>query len=174
MNSTSPKEGEDNKSISVGDAESPTTTLYLRSAATGPAARRQRSVRDRFESIGAGPEEPELRVRRWGRTVTAASESAEDSGEALLGRYEAFATAVEAAGGHLEPFFEERERASGLLVGGRQERVVRFPVCCLAITRDGTTTGLYPCWLDGSHQSVEDGLDALAVGDPENLVDSDG
>jgi hypothetical protein len=77
--------------------------------------------------------------------------------------YEEF---LEALGddGHLDPFFEDRP---GI---GRASRVVVLPVITLALRRDGELTGLYPCWKDGHHYSIEQGLEALERGeDAENL-----
>jgi hypothetical protein len=41
------------------------------------------------------------------------------------------------------------------------ERDIVFPVICLTTRRSGRLTGVYPCWLDGDHHSVEDGLARL-------------
>ena len=143
-------------------------TLYLRSAPSGPAIRRQRALRERF--VALGDDVPgERRVERWARTATTPVEPDEEAVGAALARYRSFDAAVRAAGGRLEPFFQVRTRSSGLLVGGPAEEVITFPVCCLAITCEESVTGLYPCWLAGAHHSVEEGLDALAAGDPENL-----
>ena len=151
------------------DPDAVTATLYLRSAPSGPAVRRQRTVRDRFEALETTAAPGACRIERWPRTVTTPVDDGDEAVGAALTRYERFATAVAAAGGRLEPFFQERARSSGLLVGGREEQVVTFPVCCLALTRGEAVTGLYPCWLGGTHHSVEEGLDALAAGRAENL-----
>lgn len=154
----------------TGTSAATTVTLYLRSGPSGPADRRQRTVRDRFEALDLGDGEWSRTVERWARTVTTREGVTDEAAARLLTLYDRFDESVTRAGGRLEPFFQVRTRSSGLLVGGTEEEVVTFPVSCLAITRDDAVTGLYPCWLEGTHHSVEAGLDALAAGDPENLV----
>jgi hypothetical protein len=168
MTPISPETETNDDSEPSTDARGLTATLYLRSAPSGPAVRRQRTVRDRFESLDEHGL-ADRRIERWARTVTTPVTEGDEAVDEALARYEAFAAAVAEADGRLEPFFQQRDRSSGMLVGGRSDQVVTFPVCCLALTRDGDVTGLYPCWLDGTHHSVEGGLDAIEAGNPENL-----
>lgn len=169
MTSISTKSETNDDSSGGSDAETLVATLYLRSAPTGPAVRRQRTIRERFDSLDGDDGGPDRRTERWPRTVTTPVDEGEAAVGAALARYERLAAAVDAAGGRLQPFFQRRARSSGLLVGGQDEQVITFPVCCLVLERGEAVTGLYPCWLDGVHHSVEDGLDALAAGDAENL-----
>jgi len=43
--------------------------------------------------------------------------------------------------------------------------VVTFPPVSVALREAGELTGLYPRWNDGTHESIEDCLNALASGD---------
>ena len=105
-----------------------------------------------------------------GQTITLHLRSS-PSTAAALSLYEELSAAADAADARLEPFFERREVVNGLLSAGpASEQVVVFPVVSLTVRRDGDLTGLYPCWQDGTHYSVEDALDALADGSAvENL-----
>jgi hypothetical protein len=48
--------------------------------------------------------------------------------------------------------------------------VLRALVVSITVRRDGDLVGLYPCWVDGDQQRVEDCLDTLeAGGDIANL-----
>ncbi|WP_424017189.1 HTH domain-containing protein [Halorientalis pallida] len=148
-----------------------TVTLHLRASAPAAATRRQRTVLDRLRSLASDGVVPDLRVERWSSKVTVPSEG-DESEQGPVELYEEFETATERADARLEPFFETREAVGGLLSAGPPtDRVIVFPVVCLTVRRDGDLTGLYPCWKDGDHHSVEDGLEALATepGDPENL-----
>jgi len=147
-----------------------TVTLHLRASAPAAATRRQRTVLDRLRSLATDGVVPDLRVERWSSRVTVSDGDDGERGPVAL--YEEFETAADRADARLEPFFETREAVGGLLSAGPPtDRVIVFPVVCLTVRRDGDLTGLYPCWKDGTHYSVEDALDALATdaGDPENL-----
>ena len=133
-------------------------TLYLRSSATPPAKRRQVATRARFDQLVAHDVLPTVSVEGWQRHA----EGRDFDETHALDLYDEFSAAV-GGRGHLDPFF--RERNAGF--GGRS---VVLPVLCLVLRREGTVTGLYPCWHDGTHWSVEDGLRALETGDDaENL-----
>jgi hypothetical protein len=146
-----------------------TVTLHLRSSAPAAATRRQRTVLDRLEALADDGVVPELHVERWGSKVTVAADS--DDEDSAVALYDEFEAAAERADARLEPFFETREAVGGLLSAGPPtDRIIVFPVVCLTVRRDGDLTGLFPCWQDGEHHSVEDGLDALTAGnDAENL-----
>lgn len=147
-----------------------TVTLHLRSSPSTAVARRQRSVLDRLDELVAADRIPGLTVERWGSRVPVPASDGNDDATAVA-LYEELATAAEAAGARLEPFFERREVVNGLLSAGpTSEQVIVFPVVSLTVRRDDDLVGLYPCWQDGTHHSVEDGLDALADGETaENL-----
>jgi hypothetical protein len=145
-------------------------TLHLRSSPSTAAARRQRSVLDRLEELATPPGALELSVERLGSRVTVPERDDVDL-DGAVALYEELAAATDEAGARLEPFFEEREVVNGLLSAGpTNERLIVFPVVSLTVRRDGDLTGLYPCWKDGEHRSVEDALGALTDGDAvENL-----
>ena len=168
MSSYSTERERKHESKSGGSGNGQSVTLYLRSGAAGPAARRQDAVRERFGTLQEAGALPEASVERWAKAVTIPVDGDGADADAVA-LYEEFAAAVEAADGRLEPFFQRRERRGGLLVGRPEGEVLTFPVCCLAVRRGGTLTGLYPCWLAGTHHSVEDGLDALRDGGAETL-----
>ena len=155
------------KPNSDGDGEGLSATLYLRSGAGGTVERRQADIRRRFEGVREQAESLELDQERWSRTVVTPTD--DDRSADAVSTYRALTDAVQAAGGRLEPFFERRERRGGLLVGRPDGTRITFPVACLVVRAGRTPVGCYPCWLDGTHYSVEDGLEALAAGDPANL-----
>lgn len=154
---------------SLADSTALSVTLYLRGGAGGTVARRQAAVRERFDAIRADGRLGEGRVRRWAQSVVTPVADDESDDAAAVAVYRELEAAIDAGDGRLEPFFERREREGGLLVGGADGYRITFPVCCLVVRREERITGLYPCWLDGTHHSVEDGLAALEAGDPENL-----
>ncbi|WP_336001367.1 HTH domain-containing protein [Halorientalis halophila] len=141
-----------------------TVTVHLRTAPSGPAARRQQAVLERVRALESRDDAPEFSVERWGAQVNVpVGDTDHDAGAVDL--YEEFRTAVESVDGRLEPFFETREAVGGLLSAGPPtDRTIVFPVVCLTVREDGDLTGLYPHWSDGAHHSVEDGLAALAAG----------
>lgn len=170
MTQLSRRDGTNDESAAGPPTSENGLTLFLRAAPTGPAQRRQAAVTSRFEGIDFGAELVETTVERWPKTVTTPVDGSDGAASTALERYETFEEAVTAAGGRLEPFFQRRGRTGGLLVNASEGQVYTFPVCCLAVRRGGTLTGLYPCWLDGYHYSVEEGLAAVEDGHPNNLV----
>ena len=146
-------------------AETPlaaSVTIYLRVGAPTAARDRQVEARARIEALADAGVLPDLAVEEW---PSKAVVPADGPADAAVGTYDEFADAAATRPGvHLDPFFEDRPGV------GRAERVVVLPVVCIAVRRDGDLTGLYPCWSDGTHQAVEDGLAALEAGeDAENL-----
>lgn len=133
-------------------------TLYLRSGAPTVARRRQAAVRERVAELAdAGLD---VTVREWGKRATVPGT---ETDREAVDCYDEFVAAVGDA--RLEPFFEARRGAGGTT------RVVVLPVLCLAVRRAGEVTGLYPCWRDGEHHGVMDGMAALEHrDDPENLT----
>jgi len=153
-------------------SESLTVTAHLRAAPSSPASRRQQSVMKTLDELEADGTIPELAVERRSKQVTVPVLD-EDSGDAgAVELFEAFESAADEAGIRLEPFFETREAVGGLLSSGpTNEEIIVFPVICLTIRREGDLTGLYPCWNDGVHESIEDCLGALGAGEGvENLL----
>jgi hypothetical protein len=160
----------DASSDAAGDRS---VTVHLRAAPSAAAGRRQRAVLDRLRALEADGTVADLTARRWSSRVTvpvAEPDADEASAVDLYAEFEALAAESTL---QLEPFFEKRHRTGGLLSGGPPtEREVVFPVVCVTVRRDETLVGLYPCWRDGEHHAVEDGLDALADGESgANLVD---
>jgi len=141
-------------------------TLYLRSGVGGAVERRQSALRDRLEALH-DEVDIDLDQALWSRTVV--TPTGDDRSAAAVSTYRGLRQAVEAAGGRLGPFFEVRDRRGGLLVGRPEGKRITFPVACLVVRSERAFVGCYPCWIDGTHYSVEDGLTALASGDPANL-----
>lgn len=151
------------------EAAALSATLYLRGGVSGAVQRRQAAIRDRFDLARGADRLLESRVERWAPRVVTPVADAEPDSVAAVETYRDLAAAVDAAGGRLHPFFQVRDRPGGLLTSGPEGERIIFPVACLVVRRDDQVTGLYPCWLDGTHFSVEAGLESLASGDPENL-----
>jgi hypothetical protein len=149
------------------DSDGVSATLYLRSGAGGTVERRQADLRERFEGLRERVDAIDMALERWSRTVVTPTK--DDRSAEAVSTYRALSEAVEAAGGRLEPFFEARARRGGILVGRPDGRRITFPVACLVVRAERAPVGCYPCWLDGTHYSLEDGLEALASGDPTNL-----
>jgi hypothetical protein len=146
-------------------AETPldaSVTLYLRAGAPTAARDRQADARARVEALADAGLLPDLSVSEWPSKAVVPVDGPAD---AAVGTYEEFADAAASHPGvHLDPFFEDRPGV------GRTDRVVVLPVVCIAVRRDEALTGLYPCWNEGDHDAVEDGLAALESGaDVENL-----
>jgi len=152
------------------DDSAVTVTVHLRAAPSTAAANRQESVVSRLTDLASAGTIPEADIERWSGQVSVPVSDA-DSDAGALELFEEFESVAEAAGIRLDPFFESKEAVGGLLSAGpTASKIVAFPVICITIRRDETLTGLYPCWKDGDHHSVEDCLDALADGGPvENL-----
>jgi hypothetical protein len=138
-------------------------TLYLRGGAPTAARDGQADARARVEALVEAGILLDVTVSEWPSKAVVPSDGPADS---AVGIYDEFsATVATRPGVTLDPFFEDR---AGV---GRVERMVILPVICLAIRRRDDLTGLYPCWNDGRHDAVGDGLAALEVGeDVENLA----
>lgn len=152
------------------DDSAVSVTVHLRAAPSMPAANRQEAVVSRLTDLAAAGAIPEVGIERWSGQVTVPVPDADtDAGAVEL--FEEFESAADEAGVRLEPFFESKQAVGGLLSAGpTASKIIAFPVVCITVRRDEALTGLYPCWKDGDHHSVEDCLDALADGAPvENL-----
>ena len=101
----------------------------------------------------------ETTVREWPRRVSDPTTDRQRAAVAAFDRYRAVAGVN---GVRLDPFFECRTNPDGT-------RTISFPVACLSLERDGNLTGLYPCYVDGDHAAIEDGLDAIETGAAENI-----
>jgi len=92
-------------------------------------------------------------VREWPSKAVVPTDGPADP---AVGIYDEFAETVATRPGvYLDPLFEDRSGVGGV------ERTVALPVVCLAVHRGDDPTGLYPCWNEGCHDAVEDGLAAL-------------
>lgn len=130
-------------------------TVYLREAPPEYVRDRQEAVLTVVESLEKAGVIDGASIRSWPKKVRDPSDG---YASAAIGAYEEFVDAVGRRS--LEPFFEEKSAT------GSADRVIVFPVVCVALGRDGELAGLYPHWSDGTHHSVEDGLEALATGAP--------
>ncbi|RXK50500.1 HTH domain-containing protein [Halorientalis pallida] len=165
-----------------------TVTLRFRSDPSSVAERRQQRLAERLEAVADRADETTLRTGHWEDRVRVPAAEGSAAVEAVT-LYEELRAAVDEAGGRLHPFFQEHETLDSVEAAdltdsttGDGERDITFPVVCLTIRRSGRLTGVYPCWLDGDHHSVEDGLARLEAatdgvrssattvsGDAENL-----
>jgi hypothetical protein len=135
-------------------------TAYFRSSAPTVARARQERAKARLDSLYEADILPEVTVEDW---PNKASVPADGPVPVPINRYEEFLDRLGGAG-HLDPFFEDRP---GI---GRASRILVLPVITLTLRRDGELTGLYPCWVDGHHHSIEEGLEALETGEnAENI-----
>lgn len=152
------------------DDSAVSVTVHLRSAPATPAASRQEAVVTRLRELASAGAIPDVGIERWSAQVTMPVADA-DSDAGAVDLFEEFETVADEAGVRLAPFFETKEAVGGLLSAGpTASKILAFPVVCITIRREETLTGLYPCWKDGEHHSVEDCIDALADGGPaENL-----
>jgi len=140
--------------------EDMTATLWLRATTpgVGEEADEQRTrLRERVTALADAGVETTIhecpdRVTDPGTMVETAALQAFDRYRAVAGHQ----------GVRLDPFFSCWTNSDG-------SRTVVFPPACLAIEREGTLTGLYPCEIDGERFTVADALDAIETGDVENL-----
>ena len=162
--STTGSEDQDAKQHGAVDAYADLEcTLHLRPGDSAAVERCQRRIRDRFEDLEGRFGTDSLSTERWYKRVSAPTSNQKEQRAVEL--FDELQATVDAVGGRLTPFFDQRENDS-LLGLASTERVVVFPVACATIRRDGDLVGLYPCWLDGDHHSVGDCLDRLEAGEP--------
>ena len=136
-------------------------TVYLRSSAPDVARERQRAVLDLVDCLESAAVVDDVPVVRWPKRVRAPANS-DPAAAAAVACYDEFVERVGVRA--LEPFFEERPAT------GRVDRVIVFPVICIAVRDEGELTGLYPHWNDGVHHSIEDCLAALSAGEPVDNI----
>jgi len=137
-------------------------TLYVRPGASTVTKERQTQIRDRFERLEETAVIDEVTVEHWSKEVDVPEEgTATDEGAVEL--FDEFSLAIEEApgSGRLEPFFDERPKVSSFFSASTTERVIVFPVLGVTVRREGELVGLYPCWLDGTHYSVNTCLKRL-------------
>lgn len=128
-------------------------TLYVRHSVPEAASDRAASVLDGFRRLDDAGVIGDLQTVECPESV---ADPAED-GTAAVDAYDEFVDAV--GWESLDPFFKTQSGTDGT------DRVVTFPPVCVAFREDGELTGLYPRWNEGTHESIEDCLNALAVGD---------
>lgn len=136
-------------------------TIYFREAPPDCVRDRQRAVLDVVETLESAGVLESVPVRRWPKRVC---DPPEDATESALAAYEEFVDAVGRRA--LEPFFEEKAAT------GQAERIIVMPAICVALRTEGSVTGLYPHWDDGTHHSIEDCLNALVGGKAVTNVDA--
>lgn len=138
-------------------------TLYLRASAPTAVRESQANARARIEALAEAGILLDSTVSEWPAKAIVPNDGSADP---AIGLYDEFVEAVTTRPGvELEPFFEDWTDL------GWAERMVVLPVICLAVRRGDELTGLYPCWIEGRHHAVEDGLTALEVGTAvENLA----
>jgi hypothetical protein len=128
-------------------------TLYVRETVPDAASDRVSSALEGFDLLEQAGVVTDRRVE----TVSERSPGGDTTGLEPTAAYDEF---VESVGWEsLDPFFKTQRGTDGV------DRVVTFPPVCVAIREDGELTGLYPRWNDGTHESIEDCLNALAAGD---------
>ncbi|WP_178918258.1 HTH domain-containing protein [Natronomonas gomsonensis] len=148
------KSGGEPTIIRVADREplSAELTLYVHETVPDAASDRVSSALDGFELLEQAGVVTDRRVETVSRQPT----GNEADGSAPAAVYDEFVEAVDWES--LDPFFKTRPGSDGA------DRVT-FPPLCVAIRDAGELTGLYPRWNDGTHESIEDCLNALAAGD---------
>ncbi|MCY4731628.1 hypothetical protein KY092_13800 [Natronomonas gomsonensis] len=149
------KSGGEPMIIRIADREplSAELTLYVRETVPDAASDRVSSALEGFELLEQAGVVTDRRVETVSKQPTG-NETDRDTPTAV---YDEF---VEAVGWEsLDPFFKTRPGSDGV------DRVVTFPPVSVALREAGELTGLYPRWNDGTHESIEDCLNALASGD---------
>ncbi|MEF8808777.1 HTH domain-containing protein [Natronomonas sp.] len=137
-------------------------TVYVREDPPSYVSDRQRAVHEVFETLEAAGVLDPVPVVEWPEQVTS---SAGEDAEPPLETYREFVDAVGRRA--LEPFFERRAAT------GSTDSIVELPAVCIALRADGAVRGLYPCWQEGTHHSIEDCIAALSRGDDIANVDPD-
>lgn len=122
-------------------------TLYLRGSAPTAVRDGQADVRARIEALAEAGILLDHNVSEWPAKAIVLNDRPADP---AIDIYDEFAAAVATRlRVELEPFFENWSDL------GWAQRMVVFPVACLAIRRENDLTGLYPCWTEGRHHTVE-------------------
>lgn len=134
-----------------------TLDVCLRSAVAGVTEARQEEVLDRVQQLKRNGTVDDITVHYWGGRVAAPNDGTRnDSGtpDIVTELYDVAADSELS----LQPFFRER-------TADRDRTVLFLPVVCLIVRRDGEVAGVYPSTSEGDHQTLEDGLAALADGE---------
>jgi hypothetical protein len=143
--------------VKVADREpiEGTVTAYLRTGVASVVRDRQARVRETVERLDEAGVVGDVGVVGWPERARVPADT--DTEAEAVALYDAFVGAVGVEA--LSPFFEERPAAGGA------DRVLDLPAICVVYRVDGTLSGLYPCWREGDHHSIEDCLRALCSGD---------
>ena len=143
--------------VKVADREplEGTVTAYLRTGVASVVRDRQARVHETVEQLDAAGVVGGVEVVGWPERARAPADT--DAEAEALALYDSFVDAVGAEA--LNPFFEERPATGGA------DRVLDLPAICVVYRVDGALSGLYPCWREGDHHSIEDCLRALCSGD---------
>jgi len=138
-------------------------TLYMRPAASTVTRERQTRTRERFESLLDIEETESATIERWDKQVTVDGEGT-TTDEEIIELFDEFKQETDRVGARLEPFFEERTVVNNFFSQSSKERLLVFPVFCITVRREEDLVGLYPCWRDAVHYSVNDCLNTLEAG----------
>lgn len=134
-----------------------TLDICLRSAVAGVTEARQEEVLDRVEQLKRNGAIDDVTVHYWGGRVAAPYDGTRnDSGtpDIVTELYDVAADSDLS----LQPFFREK-------TADRDRTVLFLPVVCLVVRHNGEVAGVYPSTFEGDHQTLEDGLAALADGE---------
>ncbi|MFB6188441.1 MAG: HTH domain-containing protein [Halapricum sp.] len=135
-----------------------TLDVCLRSAVAGVVEARQDEVLDRIQQLKRSGVIDEVTVHYWsGRTNAPNDGARNESGYPDIVR-ELYDVTTD-SDLSLEPFFRQEE-------GDEDHRdVLYLPVVCLIVRCEGDIVGVYPATCGDDHESITDGLDALAEDD---------
>jgi hypothetical protein len=134
-----------------------TLDICLRSAVAGITEARQEEVLDRVHQLKRNGSIDEISVNYWGGRVAAPNDGTRnDSGtpDIVTELYDV----IDDSTLSLEPVFREK-------TGDRDRTVLFLPVVCLVVRRDDEVVGVYPSTCEDDHETLQDGLAALAGGD---------
>lgn len=133
--------------------------LYVRSLVPHGAFAPQEAVVERLldlESEGR----LDLSLTVWGDQIATDSAAARtEAGRTLLRSVRAFRSWEDESGYAAEPFFSDVRRTS--LVDASYDAIVP-PNLCLALYREGTVAGVFPCSDRETCYTVEDAVEAMA------------
>lgn len=149
----------------------PELIVYLRASTPAVARERQREVIERAERLADTDRIGDVTVRRWDDRVIVPDGSDPDAIDAevdahAVEAFESFKRRTDETGHSVEPFFQEHDRGD--------ERLIVFPVICIAIHVDDDLRWVFPCADDDrtSVYSVWDCLTALETdGEVGGLID---
>ena len=145
----------------MGDSDTPSLELYVRSLAADAGTSRVGEVLDRIARLDADGDIDGYEVTVWGEGVSLDERvQATDAARTIRGRVEEFRRWAEETGRTLAGF-ETRSTESS--VTGEVRLNLTVPTLTLAERRGGSLTWVAPCH-DGTPHTVRERLDQLADG----------